>query len=105
MLEEMNKWLDAHGYLPQTDIVLHNIGDVEKQQSLAVHSERLTIAYGLISTQVGDSIKIVKNLRVYPDCHAVTKLISKITGRKIIVRDRNCFHHFVEGSCCCGDFW
>ncbi|CAN4126056.1 unnamed protein product [Withania somnifera] len=105
MLEEMNKWLNAHGYLPQTDIVLHNLGEVEKQQSLAVHSEKLAIAYGLISTQEGITIRIVKNLRVCPDCHAVTKLISKITGRKIIVRDRNRFHHFVDGSCSCGDFW
>ncbi|XP_070015818.1 pentatricopeptide repeat-containing protein ELI1, chloroplastic isoform X2 [Nicotiana sylvestris] len=105
MLEEMNKWLEAHGYMPQTDVVLHNLGEVEKQQSLAVHSERLAIAYGLISTQPGTTIKIVKNLRVCPDCHSVTKLISKITGRKIIVRDRNRFHHFVEGSCSCGDFW
>ncbi|OIT38086.1 PREDICTED: pentatricopeptide repeat-containing protein ELI1, chloroplastic-like [Nicotiana attenuata] len=105
MLEEMNKWLEAHGYMPQTDVVLHNLGEVEKQKSLAVHSERLAIAYGLISTQPGTTIKIVKNLRVCPDCHSVTKLISKITGRKIIVRDRNRFHHFVEGSCSCGDFW
>ncbi|XP_055817681.1 pentatricopeptide repeat-containing protein ELI1, chloroplastic [Solanum dulcamara] len=105
MLEEMNKWLEAHGYLPQTDIVLHDLEEVEKQQSLAVHSEKLAIAYGLISTQAGTTIKIVKNLRVCPDCHAVTKLISKITGRKIIVRDRNRFHHFVDGSCSCGDFW
>ncbi|XP_059312065.1 pentatricopeptide repeat-containing protein ELI1, chloroplastic isoform X2 [Lycium ferocissimum] len=105
MLEQMNKWLEAHGHLPQTDIVLHNLGEVEKQKSLAVHSERLAIAYGLISTQAGTTIKIVKNLRVCPDCHAVTKLISKITGRKIIVRDRNRFHHFVDGSCSCGDFW
>lgn len=105
MLEEMNKWLEAHGYMPQTDVVLHNLGEVEKQKSLVVHSERLAIACGLISTQPGTTIKIVKNLRVCPDCHAVTKLVSKITGRKIIVRDRNRFHHFVEGSCSCGDFW
>ncbi|XP_009622457.1 pentatricopeptide repeat-containing protein ELI1, chloroplastic [Nicotiana tomentosiformis] len=105
MLEEMNKWFEAHGYMPQTDVVLHNLGEVEKQKSLAVHSERLAIAYGLISTQPGTTIKIAKNLRVCPDCHSVTKLISKITGRKIIVRDRNRFHHFAEGSCSCGDFW
>ncbi|OIT32713.1 pentatricopeptide repeat-containing protein eli1, chloroplastic [Nicotiana attenuata] len=105
MLEEMNKWLEAHGYMPLSDVVLHNLGEVEKQKSLVVHSERLAIACGLISTQPGTTIKIVKNLRVCPDCHAVTKLVSKITGRKIIVRDRNRFHHFVEGSCSCGDFW
>ncbi|XVE82868.1 hypothetical protein DITRI_Ditri16bG0040100 [Diplodiscus trichospermus] len=105
MLVEMNGWLKAHGYTPQTDIVLHDIGDVQKEQSLEVHSEKLALAYGLISTQPGTPLKIVKNLRVCPDCHAATKLISKITGRKIIMRDRNRFHHFVNGSCSCRDYW
>lgn len=105
MLEEINGWLKAHGYTPQTDIVLHDLGERQKEQSLEVHSEKLAIAFGLISTQPGTTIKIVKNLRVCMDCHAVTKLISKITGRKIIMRDRNRFHHFVNGSCSCGDYW
>ncbi|KAI8028960.1 hypothetical protein LOK49_LG01G03228 [Camellia lanceoleosa] len=105
MLEEMNQWLEAHGYTPQTDIVLHDIGEFEKKRSLEVHSEKLAIAFGLISSQPGATIKIVKNLRVCSDCHTVTKLISKITGRKIVVRDRNRFHHFVNGSCSCGDYW
>ncbi|KAL5556860.1 hypothetical protein UlMin_039096 [Ulmus minor] len=105
MLEEMNGWLKAHGYTPKTDIVLHDLGERQKEQSLEVHSEKLAIAFGLISTQPGTTIKIVKNLRVCQDCHAVTKLISKITGRKIIMRDRNRFHHFENGSCSCGDYW
>ncbi|KAL5753065.1 hypothetical protein ACOSQ2_023572 [Xanthoceras sorbifolium] len=104
-LEEMNGWLRAQGYTPQTDIVLHDIGEAQKEQSLEVHSEKLAIAFGLISTQPGTTIKIVKNLRVCLDCHAVTKLISKITGRHIVMRDRNRFHHFVNGSCSCGDYW
>ncbi|PSR87944.1 Pentatricopeptide repeat-containing protein [Actinidia chinensis var. chinensis] len=105
MLEEMNRWLESHGYTPQTDTVLHDIGESEKKKSLEVHSEKLAIAFGLITTQPGATIKIVKNLRVCSDCHNVTKLISKITGRKIVVRDRNRFHHFVNGSCSCGDYW
>lgn len=105
MLDKISGWLKARGYTPKTDIVLHNIVEEQKEQSLEVHSEKLAIAYGLISTQPGTTIKIVKNLRVCPDCHAVTKLISKITGRKILMRDRNRFHHFVNGSCACGDYW
>ncbi|XP_044470023.1 pentatricopeptide repeat-containing protein ELI1, chloroplastic [Mangifera indica] len=105
MLDKINGWLKARGYTPKTDIVLHNIVEEQKEQSLEVHSEKLAIAFGLISTQPGTTIKIVKNLRVCPDCHAVTKLISKITGRKILMRDRNRFHHFVNGSCACGDYW
>lgn len=105
MLEEINGWLKAHRYNPQTKVVLHDIGETEKERSLEVHSEKLAIAFGLISTQPGTTIKIVKNLRVCANCHAVTKLISKITGRKIVVRDRNRFHHFADGLCSCGDFW
>ncbi|XP_021817296.1 pentatricopeptide repeat-containing protein ELI1, chloroplastic [Prunus avium] len=105
MIKEMNQWLKAHGYTPQIDTVLHDLGEREKEQSLEVHSEKLAIAFGLISTQPGTTIKIVKNLRVCSDCHAVTKLISKITRRKIVMRDRNRFHHFANGSCSCGDYW
>ncbi|KAK3221578.1 hypothetical protein Dsin_008603 [Dipteronia sinensis] len=104
-LQQMNGWIKAQGYTPQTDIVLHDIGEAQKERSLEVHSEKLAIAFGLISTQPGTTIKIVKNLRVCLDCHAVTKLISKITGRQIVMRDRIRFHHFVNGSCSCGDYW
>lgn len=105
MLEQMNEWIKAQGYASQTETVLHNIGEVEKERSLEVHSEKLALAFGLISTKPGTTIKIVKNLRVCPDCHAVIKLISKITGRKIIMRDRNRFHHCEDGMCSCGDYW
>ncbi|PIA27030.1 hypothetical protein AQUCO_08300008v1 [Aquilegia coerulea] len=105
MLKDLYRRLKEDGYTPQTNIVLHDIGELEKEQALGVHSEKLAIAFGLISTQPGTPIKIVKNLRVCTDCHTVTKLISKITGRKIVMRDRNRFHHFVDGSCSCGDYW
>lgn len=105
MLEEMNGWLKAHGYTPMTETVLHDIEDTAKERSLEFHSEKLAIAFGLISTKPGTPIKVVKNLRICLDCHTVSKLISKITGRKIVVRDRNRFHHFLDGSCSCGDYW
>lgn len=105
MLEELNGLLRAHGYVPQTELVLHDLEEAEKERALGVHSEKLAIAFGLISTQPGTTIKIAKNLRVCVDCHTATKLIAKITGRKIVVRDRNRFHHFVDGSCSCGDYW
>ncbi|KAL4589060.1 hypothetical protein LXL04_001962 [Taraxacum kok-saghyz] len=105
MVAEVNGWLVGHGYRPQTEVVVQDIGERERVRSLEVHSEKLAIAFGLISTKAGSSIKIVKNLRVCLDCHEVTKLISKVTGRRIVVRDRNRFHHFVDGVCSCGDYW
>ncbi|XP_010446667.1 PREDICTED: pentatricopeptide repeat-containing protein ELI1, chloroplastic [Camelina sativa] len=105
MLRKMSERIKSHGHVPNTNTVLQDLGETEKEQSLQVHSERLAIAYGLISTKPGSPLKIFKNLRVCSDCHTVTKLISKITGRKIVMRDRNRFHHFTDGSCSCGDFW
>ncbi|CAI8583132.1 unnamed protein product [Vicia faba] len=105
MLEEMNGWLKGNGYTPKTDVVLHDIEEEQKELSLEVHSEKLALAFGLISTSPGTTIKIVKNLRVCVDCHAVMKMISRITRRQIVMRDRNRFHHFDKGSCSCGDYW
>ncbi|PRQ20476.1 putative DYW domain-containing protein [Rosa chinensis] len=38
------------GYVPDTRYVLHDIDQEAKEQALLYHSERLAIAYGLIST-------------------------------------------------------
>ncbi|KAI3461786.1 hypothetical protein Pfo_018449 [Paulownia fortunei] len=104
-LEEMDQKLRLEGYYPQVDVVSQDILDQEKEWALAIHSERLAICYGLVSTQPCSTLRIVKNLRVCDDCHMMIKLISKITKRKIIMRDRNRFHHFENGSCSCGDYW
>uniref|UniRef100_A0A0E0M2E0 DYW domain-containing protein n=1 Tax=Oryza punctata TaxID=4537 RepID=A0A0E0M2E0_ORYPU len=106
MLSEMCQQLKVAGYVPDTSHVLLDIDDEDvKESSLALHSEKLAIAFGLISTTPGMPIRIAKNLRVCGDCHNAVKLLSKIYGRCIIVRDANRFHHFREGSCSCGDFW
>lgn len=65
----------------------------------------MAVAFGLIATNKGAVLRIVKNLRICADCHAAIKLISKIFEREIIVRDRSRFHHFKEGSCSCVDYW
>lgn len=104
-LEEMNEILRLEGYTPATEVVLHDIEKWQKEWALAIHSERLAICYGLISTKPFTTIRVVKNLRVCDDCHSMIKLISKITKRKIVVRDRNRFHHFENGTCSCGDYW
>ncbi|KAK1385392.1 Pentatricopeptide repeat-containing protein [Heracleum sosnowskyi] len=93
------------GYAPDTDQVLVDIQEEEKENALSVHSEKLAIAYGFLHLDSHEPIRIVKNLRVCRDCHDVTKLISRRYGREIIVRDRNRFHHFKNGVCSCKDFW
>lgn len=105
MLGQMMKKLRKVGYKPDTSVVLLNVVEEEKEKSLKYHSEKVAMAFGLINTAPGTPIRVVKNLRVCDDCHNATKLLSKIYRRQIIVRDRNRFHHFIEGSCSCGDYW
>lgn len=104
-LDELAKDLKAAGYVPTTDFVLFDIEEEEKEHFLGCHSEKLAIAFALIATAPQDTIRVAKNLRVCGDCHQAIKLISKITGREIIVRDNNRFHCFIDGSCSCEDYW
>eukprot|EP01018_Ginkgo_biloba_P024720 Gb_03959 [translate_table: standard] len=104
-LEELSEQMEEEGYVPDTNFSLHDVEQEQKQLSLAHHSEKLAIAFGIISTPTCASIRIIKNLRVCGDCHMATKYISKITNRDIVVRDVNRFHHFKDGHCSCGDFW
>ena len=93
------------GYVPDTRYVLHDIDEDEKEKALQYHSERLAIAYGLISTPPRTTLRIIKNLRICGDCHNAIKIMSKIVGRELIVRDNKRFHHFRDGKCSCGDYW
>ncbi|KAI3472889.1 hypothetical protein Pfo_030838 [Paulownia fortunei] len=77
----------------------------ERKEQLLVHSERLAIAFGLISTPASAPIVVFKNLRACKDCHDFAKHVSFVTGRTIVVRDSNRFHHFKSGECSCGDYW
>nr|XP_017239318.1 PREDICTED: pentatricopeptide repeat-containing protein At4g33170 [Daucus carota subsp. sativus] len=110
--EDIDKRLDGlfneiveAGYIPCTDSISLDVVDSMKVKMLHRHSERIAIAFALISMPSGKPIIIKKNLRVCFDCHSAIKFISKVTGRKIIVRDNSRFHHFVDGSCSCGGYW
>ncbi|EFJ34560.1 hypothetical protein SELMODRAFT_81196 [Selaginella moellendorffii] len=104
-IKRLSKQMKDAGYVPDMRMVLHNVKEEEKEQMLCYHSEKLAIAYGLISTPPGTPLHIVKNLRACVDCHAAAKFISRIVGRKIVVRDSTRFHHFENGSCSCKDYW
>ncbi|XP_057804270.1 pentatricopeptide repeat-containing protein At1g08070, chloroplastic-like [Salvia miltiorrhiza] len=79
--------------------------DGDKEASVSHHSEKLAMAFGLIRTSPGTTIRVSKNLRICNDCHNAAKVISKVFSREIVVRDRSRFHHFKDGSCSCHDFW
>ncbi|KAF5190563.1 Pentatricopeptide repeat [Thalictrum thalictroides] len=104
-LDKIIARLKAEGYTPCTSSVLHDVDVDEKEQVLLHHSEKLAVAFGLISTDHKTPIRIVKNLRVCDDCHLFMKMISIYYSRQIIVRDCSRFHHFTDGSCSCSDYW
>uniref|UniRef100_A0ACD5VIW7 Uncharacterized protein n=1 Tax=Avena sativa TaxID=4498 RepID=A0ACD5VIW7_AVESA len=105
MLAEMNHRLRLQGYAANTKEVLFDIEEEEKESAISLHSEKLALAFGLITLPEGTAIRIMKNLRVCKDCHDYTKLISKVFDREIVMRDRNRFHHFKHGGCSCRDYW
>ncbi|CAN6199971.1 unnamed protein product [Urochloa humidicola] len=104
-LEEMVDRLRQAGYRPMTGLVLQDIDEQSKERALAEHSEKLAIAFGLLTTPARSTLRITKNLRACEDCHSAIKLVSLVYNRKLIIRDRNRFHHFSEGQCSCKDYW
>lgn len=104
MVDEIDKLLKLAGHVPDNSEVLYDV-ESSKEGDLCCHSEKIAIAFGLISTRPGTTIRIVKNLRVCGNCHSEAKLISKVFRREIIARDRNRFHHFKDGMCSCKDYW
>ncbi|XP_019181336.1 PREDICTED: putative pentatricopeptide repeat-containing protein At3g23330 [Ipomoea nil] len=104
-LQDILERLKLEGYVPETSEALHDVDEEQKHGLFFAHSERLAIAFAIINTPAGTTIRVTKNLRVCVDCHTATKFISKIMGREIIVRDNNRYHHFKDGVCSCGDYW
>ncbi|XXG80063.1 hypothetical protein AAC387_Pa09g1011 [Persea americana] len=103
--EVLLEQLKPRGYVPDTSVVLLDMDEDEKLNVLYRHSEKLAVSFGLMNTPHGAPLRIMKNLRVCGDCHAALKLISEISNRQIVVRDRNRFHCFEDGSCSCKDYW
>ncbi|GFQ01826.1 pentatricopeptide repeat-containing protein at4g13650 [Phtheirospermum japonicum] len=104
-LMELKRDIKEAGYVPDTSYELHDTDEEQKEDSLWTHSERLALAYGLISTREGSTLRIFKNLRVCGDCHSVYKFVSSVVGREIVLRDPYRFHHFRGGQCSCNDYW
>ncbi|XP_031271192.1 pentatricopeptide repeat-containing protein At2g29760, chloroplastic [Pistacia vera] len=105
-LDEIMARLKSLGYVPNKSHLLQLVEEEDiQEQALNLHSEKLAIAFGLISANPSQPIRIVKNLRVCGDCHSVAKLISRLYDREILLRDRYRFHHFSGGQCSCMDYW
>ncbi|KAG6398348.1 hypothetical protein SASPL_139806 [Salvia splendens] len=108
-LDEVIGRLKMAGYVPDTSSQIisgdEDGNEEEKERALVSHSEKLAVCFGLMSTKAGTPLCIFKNLRICRDCHSAMKMVSKIYGREITIRDRNRFHKFKNGGCSCSDYW
>ena len=102
-LKGLSAQMKQEGYKPCVELVLGPLSAEEKEDALNGHCEKLAVAFGLISTPQGTTIRIAKNLRMCVDCHSATKAISKIELREIIIADTHCIHKFNNGICSCCD--
>ncbi|KAM7499202.1 hypothetical protein LguiA_023616 [Lonicera macranthoides] len=105
MWEKISRKIKEIGYVPDTSHVLLFVDEREREAKLQYHSEKLALAFALLKTSPGSTIRIKKNIRVCGDCHSAFKFVSKVVEREIILRDTNRFHHFYDGTCSCGDYW
>ncbi|XP_057951899.1 pentatricopeptide repeat-containing protein At2g03880, mitochondrial [Malania oleifera] len=93
------------GYVPDTNFVLQDLEGEQKEDSLQCHSEKLAIVFGMMSLPRDKTVRIKKNIRICGDCHVFAKLVAKMERRYIVIRDPIRYHHFVDGTCSCGDYW
>ncbi|XP_074569148.1 putative pentatricopeptide repeat-containing protein At5g52630 [Curcuma longa] len=104
-LKDIREKMRFDGYLPDTEYVLQDVAEEEKEELLCSHSEKLAVAFGILNVNSESVIRVFKNLRICGDCHNTIKFMAKFTGLQIIVRDNVRFHHFRDGNCSCKDLW
>nr|AYM00485.1 pentatricopeptide repeat protein [Salvia miltiorrhiza] len=104
-LDELTEKVAAIGYVPDQNSLWNEVELRQKDPAAHFHSEKLAVAFGLLSLPSIIPLHVMKNLRVCNDCHNWIKFISKVVDRTIIVRDAYRFHHFQDGSCSCNDYW
>ncbi|CAN6351962.1 unnamed protein product [Urochloa humidicola] len=104
-LANLNDRIAKIGYKQDSYHLFHEKEQEQRDPTSFVHSEKLAVAFGLMSLPPCMPLRVIKNLRICNDCHNWMKFTSDVTGREIVLRDVYRFHHFTNGSCSCGDFW
>ncbi|XP_075517741.1 pentatricopeptide repeat-containing protein At4g13650 isoform X1 [Primulina tabacum] len=104
-LLDLNEQVAAIGYVQDRNSLWNDLELEQKDPSAHIHSEKLAVAFGLLSLNNNIPLRVMKNLRVCIDCHNWIKLVSKVVNRTITVRDTYRFHHFHNGACSCKDYW
>ncbi|BAF22875.1 Os08g0138600 [Oryza sativa Japonica Group] len=104
-LDSLLKEIKQLGYVAEENELLPDILPDEQKTSKVYHSERLAVAFGLISTSLSTTLRVTQCHRLCHDCHKVMKFVTQVTKREIVIRDGSRFHHFKLGTCSCGDYW
>jgi len=104
-LDEIYHQLRIAGYVVELSSELHKMDDKEKGYVLSHHSEKLAVAFGVLATPPGTTLRVASNIRICVDCHNFLKLFSGVYNRDVFLRDHNRFHHFKGGHCSCSDYW
>ncbi|KAF9618513.1 hypothetical protein IFM89_001914 [Coptis chinensis] len=82
-LERLGMEMKKSGYCPDTNFVLQDVEEQDKENILCGHSEKLAVCLGLLSTPPGTCLRVIKNLRICGDCHTAIKFIARFEGREI----------------------
>ncbi|RVX22459.1 Pentatricopeptide repeat-containing protein DOT4, chloroplastic [Vitis vinifera] len=100
---QLARKMELSGYFPLDPV----FDDEEKELDpfSCLHTEKLAICFGIISSNTYRPVHVSKNIRMCIDCHTSAKLISKIDGREIFVKDVCFYHHMKDGICSCQDRW
>ncbi|KAK9994742.1 hypothetical protein SO802_024445 [Lithocarpus litseifolius] len=95
-LEEMMKTIEKLVYIEEMPISSISEPKLNASTVMNYHSEKLAVTYGILSLPASAPVKVMKNLRVFQDCHTMMKFLSRVEKREIILRDSIHFHHFRE---------
>ncbi|KAL9273385.1 Pentatricopeptide repeat-containing protein [Drosera capensis] len=63
LLKDYQERLKMMGYVPDTNFVLHDVEEEQKEDELLYHCEKLALAFGILSTPKETCIHVMKNLR------------------------------------------
>ncbi|KAK6913791.1 Pentatricopeptide repeat [Dillenia turbinata] len=86
LLRELERKMKERGYVGgSAGLVFVDVEDEAKEEMVGLHSERLALAFGLLTIPKGLTIRVMKNLRMCRDCHEAFKLISDIVERDFVV--------------------
>ncbi|KAL3714395.1 hypothetical protein ACJRO7_006339 [Eucalyptus globulus] len=73
-LDRLASRIKKLGYFLNTEFVLYDVEEGQKEQYLLQHREKIAVLFGLIGTSSLKSVRVFKNLRIYRDCHSVLKI-------------------------------